>query len=413
MKFLGYIFRNARRNPLRSLLTIGSLAVCGFLTVVLFAYVQLNGEAAKASRPGNRLVSMSSAGFSGEVPISMVKDIIRIDEKSGENAILKFQFDEKTGRPRYAPEGEPAITEMAWVGNKFKDDPIPFTQFAVNPETFFAVFDEYRVPPKELEAFRKQRDGAIIGRKLAQDKNLKVGDPLPLKRNFYPIDLDLTVVGIYDGAANQDLRWCVYHWDMLNESIKAASEGRFADNASSVWMKCKNSASMPQLAKAIDDANRSSNTPTKTQSHEAFVAMFAEMWGGLQDYINGVGVAVLGALILICFVSLSMSVRERTGELAVLRAIGFRKHHLLFIVLMESVIVAGVGGLLGTFGTKLLFDVFDIAPYTMGALPYFNIPLMTAVWGMVGAVAIGLVSGFLPGLLAARISVVDGLRKVV
>jgi putative ABC transport system permease protein len=199
----------------------------------------------------------------------------------------------------------------------------------------------------------------------------------------------------------------------LNETLKTKAEGRNVDNAGTVFAKCKSAAVIPRLAKAIDDTNRSSDNPTRSQTEEAFIAMFAEMLGGLQDYINGVGLAVLGALMLICFVSLSMSVRERTNEVAVLRAIGFRKGHVLFMVLVESLVVAAIGGLIGTIGVKLLFDVFDVAPLLGGNAAYFVVPWFTATGGFVGAMIVGLISGLVPAISAARLPVIDGLRKVV
>jgi putative ABC transport system permease protein len=415
VKFFGYVARNARRNPLRSMLTIGALAVCGFLAMILFAFIDVNAEAARSVRGANRVVVMSAQGFGGDVPIAMAREVPRIDRDTDTNAILYVNYDEKTGRYTPAPKGEgrPAISPMAWVGNKYADDPIPFTQFACDPETFFSVYDELTVPPEQLKTFIAQRDGAIIGRKLAADKKLKVGDPLPLKANFYPCDLDLTVVGIYDGPDGRDLRWCLFNWEYLNERLRRDYEGRMSDNAGTLFVKCVSPQAMAPLCKAVDEVNRSSDTPTRTQTEEAFISMFSEMWGGLQDYIKGVGLAVLGALILICFVSLSMSVRERATEVAVLRAIGFRKHHVLGMVLTESLLVAAVGGLIGTIGTKLFFDFVDVAPLTAGFVPYFVVPWITALMGMAGALAIGFVSGLVPAIFASRVPVVDGLRKVV
>jgi putative ABC transport system permease protein len=250
MKFLGYIFRNARRNPLRSILTIGSLTVCGFLAMVLFAFIDVNGEAAKSVRAFNRVVAMSTQGFGGELPIALVSEIERIDRENGTNAIAHFQLDEATGRPIYQDEGKAALTPMTWVGNLYKDDQVPFTQFAVDPETFFGVYDEYRVPGDQIKAFMKQRDGAIIGRKLALDKKLKIGDPLPLKRNFYPIDLDLTIVGMFEAPANRDERWCIFHWNYFNEQLRKEVQGSAtrADNAGTIFIKCKSADAMPALA---------------------------------------------------------------------------------------------------------------------------------------------------------------------
>lgn len=403
MKYLGYIFRNTRRNPIRSVLTIGSIAICGFLTMILLSLFSTNKEIGTAVRDYNRLFTMSTQGFGQLLPIALVRDIERLDEQSGVHGL------EKT------PEGRPAVTPFSWFGGNYAEETSTmFAQFAVDPDTVFFVYPELTLPADQLKAFRERKDGAVIGRKLAADKNLKVGDAFPLRGTFYPFNLDLTIVGIYDGPARSDLRTCYFNWEYLNEGLKkTVTQEDQADVTGTIVMKCKNASVMPALSKVVDDATHNSDKPTKTQSEEAFIAMFSEMIGDLQTYINWVGLAVAGALVMICGVSMAMSMRERTTEVAVLKAIGFRKGIILFLVLAEAVLIAGLGGLFGSIGTKLLFDVWDISPYTGGMFPYFYVPWETALIGLVGAVLIGLISGLIPAVLAAKTPVVDGLRKVV
>lgn len=402
MKFLGYIFRNARRNPTRSILTIGSIAVCGFLTMVLLSLFAINQEVGASTREYNRLLTMSAQGFGQALPIALVNEIVRLDEQSGTKAIVRNDED------------LPCVSPFAWYGGRYGEETFTtFAQFGIDPDVFFSIYYEIKVPPEQLQAFRDRKDGAIIGHKLAKDKGLKIGDPFPLKGTFYEQNLDLTVVGIYDGPAKRDMRMCFFDWEYLNEGLKRNFEGRGADNAGTVVMLCKDAASMPALAKVIDEGTRNSDTPTKTQTEEAFVAMFAEMIGDLQTYINWLGLAVAMALVMVCGVSMAMTMRERTTEIAVLKAIGFRKGLILFLVLSEAILIAGLGGLVGAIGTKLLFDFWDISPYSGGFLTFFYVPWWIALTGLAGALVIGLVSGLVPAIQASRIPVVDGLRRVV
>lgn len=402
MKYLGYIFRNARRNPLRSVLTVGSIAVCGFLTMFLISMFAITREVGASTRSYNRLIAMNSHGFGREVPIALVADVVRLDEQSGIKGIARTE------------EGLPCVSPFAWYGGLYGEETFStFAQFAVDPDTIFAIYNELSIPPEQVEAFRGRKDGAIIGRKLASDKGLKVGDPFPLKGTFYEQNLDLTVVGIYDGPPKRDLRMCFFDWEYLNEGLKRNYQGRGADNAGTVLIRCNDAAALPTLSAAIDESTRNSDTPTKTQTEEAFVAMFAEMIGDLQAYINWLGLAVAMALVMVCGVSMAMTMRERTTEVAVLRAIGFRKGLILFLVLSEAVIIAGLGGVVGAVGTKLFFDAVDIAPYSGGFITLFYVPWWVALTGLAGALAIGLLSGLIPAIQAARIPVVDGLRKVV
>ncbi len=401
MKFFGYITRNARRNAVRSVLTISSIAICGFLLMLLLSLFSTNEEVRRSLREYNRVITMSAQGFAQPVPIAMVREVVQIDKSSGINGIAT------------TPEGKPVVSPLSWYGGRFRDEQVTFAQFGCDPSTIFEIYEELRLPPDRLKAFQERLDGVAIGRKLAEEKNLKLGDPFPLKGTIYPFDLNLTVVAIFDGPSNRDLRSCFFNWDFLNEGLIRDFQGRGANNAGTVFMRCKNAAVIPRLCKAIDDATRNSDTATKTQTEEAFVSMFSEFIADLQTYINWVGLAVAGALIMICGVSMAMSIRERTTEMAVLKAIGFRKSQILLLVLSEAVLIASIGGVIGSIGTKFLFDAWDVSKYTGGFFPFFYVPWTVALLGLAVSFVIGFISGAVPAFRAASVPVVDGLRKVV
>ena len=402
MKYFGYIFRNILRNPVRTILTVGSIAVCGFLTMILLSLFSTSAEVGASLRSYNRIIAMSSQGLAQPVPFAMVSEIVRIDEASGAPGIVRTS------------DGLPAISPFSWFGGKYGDETFTtFGQFGVDPDTIFAIYNELVIPEGQLAAFRTRKDGVVIGTKLASEKGLKVGDTLPLAGSIYPVDLDLTVVGIYDGPSKRDLHTVFFDWEHLDELLKKTGNEARSGNAGTILIKCNDPATAPALSGLIDETTRSSSTPTKTQTEEAFVAMFSEMIGDLQTYINWVGLAVAMSLVLICGVSMAMTMRERITEVAVLKAIGFRKGLILFLVLAEAVIVAGLGGLIGAIGTKFLFDAWDISPYTGGFFPFFYVPWTTALTGLAGALTVGLLGGLVPALQAARAPVIDGLRKVV
>ena len=254
---------------------------------------------------------------------------------------------------------------------------------------------------------------------------MKVGDPLPLKGDAYPVDMNLTVRGIYSGPARTDQRMCLFHFDYFDEALKkvtmssasggslATASARISGNAGMIFIKCKNADIMPSLGKKIDDLYRNSDFPTRTQTEEAFGKMFADMLGDLKNAIYWIGMAVVVSLLLFAGNAMAMAMRERTTEVAVLKAIGFRKELVLFLVLTEAVLVAGLGGAMGTLGSKAFFDYVDISPYTGGFLPFFYVSWNIALLGLGVSLFVGFASGFIPALLAANSSVVNGLRKVV
>jgi putative ABC transport system permease protein len=395
MKYLTYILRNARRNPVRSLLTIAQTAICLFLTMILLSFFAVYDQANASTRISNRIASLNSNGFAGMIPISRLPEIAELD-------------------------GVKAASPFSWIGAKYQDSIMPFAQFAVDPNTVFTIMDELTISRDQLEAFQNDKEGCVIGRKLALDKGLEVGKKLPLKGDAYPIDLDLTICGIYDGPYNRDLRMCLVRFDSFDEKLKRSirqsttSKGTpGSGNAGMVFIKCKSADAMAPLCKKIDDMYRNSEYPMRTQTEEAFGKMFEEMLGDFKGVIFIIGLAVLSSLLVVAGNSMALSIRERTSEVAVLKAIGFNRRRILFIVLSEAILVAGLGGLIGSLGCKAFCEVVDLSKFTAGFLPFFFIPWNIALIGFGVSLGIGLVSGLIPAIRAANLSVVDGLRRVI
>lgn len=388
MKYLHYIYRNARRNPVRSMLTIASTAVTLFLMMILVSFFTINSEVSQGLGEFNRIVAMNSEGFAGLVPISRVREI------AGYKGVI-------------------AATPFSWYGGKYGEEQMPFAQFGVDPETIFTIYDELTIPADQLKAFRDDKAGCVIGSKLAEDRGWKVGDPLPLKGDIYPFDLNLTIRGIYDGPPDRDRRMCMFNWSYLDEGLKRESGGQGGGNAGVIVAKCESSDQLASLCRKIDADYLNTDKPTRTQTEEAFGAMFSEMMRDLQWLIAAIGMAVLVSLIFVAGNAMAMALRERTTEVAILKAIGFNRSLVLNLVLAEAVLVAGLGGLLGSFGCKLLCDVVDVSRYSAGTLPFFFVSWRTALSGLLVSLLIGLLSGIIPAVTAARRSVIQGLRKVV
>lgn len=388
MKYMGYVLRNVRRNKVRTLLTVGSIAVSLFLMMIILSFLSINTSISESLKGSNRLISMSSQGFAAQVPIRFVEEVAQL-------------------------EGVTAVSPLSWYGGKYQDEIMPFAQFGIYPDKIFDIWDEFEIPDDQKKAFIEDLSGCVIGHKLAADRNIKIGDPMPLKGTIYQYDLDLTVRGIYKCPPDRDGRMLIFNWNLLEEGLKKDFQGRQAGNAGTVFLKIKQGTDTAALCKKIDASTINSDTPTRTQTEDAFVAQFAEMWGDMKLMITAVGLAVVVSLIFVSGNAMAMAMRERTTEIAVLKAIGFTNGRVLMMVLTEAVLVSMLGGLFGALGSKLLFDSFDISPYTAGALPFFFIPASTAMLGFVTSMLIGLVSGLFPAIAAARLGVIQGLRKVV
>jgi putative ABC transport system permease protein len=388
MKYLGYVLRNVRRNIVRTILTIGSISVSLFLMMIMLSFLSVNDTVSESLKTSNRIIAMSSQGFAAKVPIRFVEEVGGMD-------------------------GVVAASPLSWFGGKYQEENMPFAQFGIYPDQIFKIWDELEIPEDQKKAFVDDPSGCVIGFKMADERKIKIGDPMPLKGTIYPFDMNLTVRGIYKCAPDRDGRMLIFNWNYLEEGLKQVNQERYAGNAGTVFLKIKPDTDSAAMCRIIDAATLNSDTPTRSQTEDAFVAQFAEIWGDMKLMISAVGLAVVVSLIFVSGNAMAMAMRERTTEIAVLKAIGFTNGKVLGMVLTEAVLVSTLGGVVGALGSKLLFDVFDISPYTAGALPFFFIPWPTALLGLGASIVIGFTSGLFPALAAARLGVIQGLRKVV
>ncbi len=387
MKLLKYIWRNVTRNKLRSLLTIISVGFSLALMTILYGYLQIQEVVAKEASKHDRVVVLNKMGFAAPLPIAHVDKIQKMD-------------------------GIVAASPFAWFGGSYKSEPALFAQFAVEPNSIFNVLAEVNIPEDQLAEFQKVKNGCVIDKQLADSMEWTIGEKIPLQSSIYQVDLELIVVGIYEAPANTGSVY--FNWNYLDELLKAAGPG-FSGNAGSIQVKCAAGSNTAAMCDEIDAMFTNSENATRTRTEAAFSKMFADMLGDVQTFIRYVSLAVVFALSLVTATSMAMSMRERTTEVAVLKAIGFSKQRVLTMVLGESFLISCLGGLLGIAVGLGLLHLLSTVPIAASMFP-FPIWRLAGPWllGMVGvAGGIGLISGVVPAIRAARISVVDGLRQVV
>ncbi len=385
MKTLKYIWRNVMRNKLRSSLTILSVGFSLALMTILHGYMAMQDEWGAEAAKHHRIVVMSTMGFSGEVPIANVDRV-----RSMENV--------------------KAAVPYSWYGGMYKDQQMAFAQFATDPKEVFNVWPEYKIDPQQLKEFQSDRQACVADRRLAQRMKWEIGERIPLQGTFFTFNLDLKLVGVFDSPQNTDSLW--FNWSYLDEGLKAQSS-EMAGNAGTVFAKTADAPSMATVCKAIDERFASSDNPTRTQTESAFAQMFTDMIGNIQVFILVIGLAVVFSLTLVAATAMAMSMRERTTEVAVLKAIGFSKLRVLWMVLGESCWIAFLGGLLGIgIGCLCLEGLHNLSAQFFP----FSIVEMAGPWLlilMLIAAGIGFVSGIVPAIRAAQLSVIDGLRRVI
>lgn len=308
--------------------------------------------------------------------------------------------------------GVQAVTHQTWFGGIYREPKNFFAQMPVVPDEFLAMFPEYLLPEEQKEAWGSTRTGAVIGRKLSERFGWKVGDKIPLLAPIWPRRTggntwEFEVVGIFDGKdKNTDTAQLFFRYDYFDEARVDQAKGLIG------WymVRVHNPDEAPALAARIDAEFENSAAETKTETEKAFLQGFAKQIGDIALLTAIIMSAVFFTILLVTGNTMSQSVRERTGEFGVLKAIGFSPAHVLRMVLIESCLLAFLGAAVGIAMAALL--ITSHGDPTGGMLPLFAFLPSDAGWGAVIGVGLGLVTGMFPALSAMRLRVSDAVRRI-
>jgi putative ABC transport system permease protein len=307
----------------------------------------------------------------------------------------------------------PGIVGVAygkWFGGVYIDERHFFPQFAVDVRRYFAIYPEYVLPEDVKEAFSQDRRGAAVGRTLADRYGWKLGDAVILKGTVYPGEWRFIIRAIYTGAEPQtDESRFFFHWDYLNESLKKTAPSR-ADTVGWFLIKVARPELAPQVAAQVDALFQNSLAETRTETEQAFALGFVSMTEAILLAIQVVSWVVIGVILVVLANTMAMSARERRGEYAVLKTMGFKAQHLAGLILGESLLLALAGGLLGEV---LTFPAVYFFKAVLGQ--YFRVfPLTwaTLALGLAVALLVGLLAAVLPAWRASRLSIAEAMQKV-
>jgi len=383
MKFRGLIFANLFRKKLRLLLTIGSFAVALFLFAFL-AVVRGAFNRGADIAGADRLVTINRVSIINPLPLAYRDKIQKIP-------------------------GVKYVTHNNWFGGVYQDEKNFFPQFVIDPENQRKVIPELTVPEDQWQTFLKDRQGAIAGAKTAERFKWKIGDRIPIKTTLYGAQgvWEFNLDGIYHSTktgADETQFW--FQWDYLEEKVPE----RFKGNVGWYVTKLDSPDYAVSAAKAIDEMAANSSYETKTETESEFAASWVKQFGNIQFLIMTIGSVVFFTLLLVTGNTMAISVRERVGELAVLKAIGYSDRWVLFFVLAESLTIALFGGLLG-LGLALL-AIPALGAALNGLLPALILSPAVLSFGLLIALLVGTAAGILPGIGAMRLRVVNALRRV-
>jgi len=383
MKFSKLILANLFRKKARLVLTIGSFAVALFLFALLGVVSDAFSRGADVVS-ANRLVTINRTSIINTIPLSYRDEILRIP-------------------------GVKYITHNNWFGGVYQDPKNFFVQFVIDPDNQRQVFPELIVPDDQWNTFLKDRQGAIVGAATMKRFGWKIGDRIPIMTTIYGLagkPFEFNIDGVYHGAKPEDDEtqfW--FQWEYFKESVPDAIKGQVG------WyvIRIANPDDAPRIAKTIDNMYMNSPYETKTETESAFAQGWVKQFGNIKFLILSIGTVVFFTLLLVTGNTMAISVRERTNELGVLKAIGFPDGTILGFILGESMAIA----LAGCVGLLLALVAIPVLSRAMaGLLPPLLITAKTLAYGVFAALAVGFASGILPAYGAMRMRVVTALRRV-
>jgi len=378
------VWRNLLRRPLRSLLTVASLAIAIFLICGLRTMVTTMSLGVENANP-RRLDVLSASGLFVELPMSYQS---KLEQVPGVEMTTKFQ----------------------WFGGYYRTQKDFFAQFAIDPDTMFRMYPECKVPPEQLEEFRKVRNGCVIGSALAKGFGWKLGESIPIIGALHPHPQDkawdFTVVGIYHSTNPAfDNRTMWFRWDYFEETLKAGgvtpSVGVFA-------LRAKPDANIPQVIADVEDRFKDSEQRIQCTTEADFQRQFQSMMGNIPLFMSWIGCGILVAIFVASLNTLLMSMREQTSDIGVLKSIGFTDGAVFYLFIAQAMFLCllggGVGLLLAWSTQSAIAQAFEVY------LPSYVVTGNTFLIAAVICVLIGPLAGLAPALRSRKLRCVEALR---
>jgi putative ABC transport system permease protein len=378
----GFVVRNAFRNKRRSLLTMLSISFSLLLLTMM--------------------MSIWRTFYIDQGPPNAMKTIITRDRVSLAFFLPAYYRDKIRSIP-----GVVAVAPMTYFGNVYKDDRATnsFAQVVTDPDEYPKVAPDKIVPPDQLLAWQHDRTGALVDIELVKRFGWKIGDHLVLQSPYFPVHPEVTIRAIY--TVDPPVRALYFNTKYLEESVDW-----FKGQAGWYITQVASPADVARVSKAIDEMFRNAPQHTKTESQQAFRLSFVSSLGNVKAFILTICGAVVFAILLVSANTMAMSIRARTREVAVLKALGFTRQRVLSMFVSEAIALSVAGGVFGVLGATLLIRWLTHSPVAIGIPAEMRVTFPTVLVSLLVAATVGFVSGCLPAYNASRTNIVEGLRHI-
>jgi putative ABC transport system permease protein len=383
MELVRLIVRNALRHKLRSLLTVLGIGVAVMAFMLLRTVVTAWNVGVEASA-ANRLITRHAVSFVFPLPFAYRDRIARVP-------------------------GVERVTFAVWFSGVYIDKNQFFARLAVDSNTFFDVYPEFIVDPKEFEAFKRERNACVIGSEIAERYKLKIGDVMPLDGDIFPGRWEFVVRGIYRPRdKTTDPTSMLFHWHYLEETARKRGDSR-AGQVGWFVSRIAHPDDAAAVSAAIDELFANSRAETKTETERAFQQSFLSSMGAVMTAMDVMSFVIIGIILLVLANTMIMSARERTHEYAVLKTLGFSGRHIFILIAGESLLLSFLGSALGMLVTFPAVAGFQGA-LPKGWFPVFYIEPRTIVLGCLAGLLVGFAASLIPARRAVATKIVEGLR---
>ena len=378
MKYAALVFKNLVRSKRRTFLTVLSIAVSLFIFSALVSVPTVADQILGNTASSTRIAMHNKAGLAYSIPIAYKQRVATL------------------------PHVEVVVPE-SWFGGVYHEVSDQFPNLAADPADVDKMWPDWGISPDQFEQFKKIRTAALVGEETMKRFHLHLGQQIQLRGTLYPFNVTLQIVGTISGKAPPN--FLLFRRDYLEE---AAGRPGIVDN---MWIKVDKPESVPQVIATIDEGFANSSAETLSESEAAFIGNFLDQYRMFFRMAELLGFIVVLTIGLVAANTAAMSIRERRGEIAVMRSMGFPSRTILSLLLTESVLIGLIGGVIGCGSAYILLKVFSIGNVG-GPLGTIRMPPAVLVETLVASALIGLFSAMVPASSAARRNIVDALRTV-
>ncbi|HEU0253035.1 MAG TPA: FtsX-like permease family protein [Pyrinomonadaceae bacterium] len=377
MRFAKLILKNVLRNKRRSLLTVSSLIVSLFLIISLATILTEFERGSEEANP-SRLMSRHSVSLTFLLPMANLQ---RIQTVQGVKSAMPF----------------------TWFGGIYKDEKNFFANFAVDPKKLREIYTELKMSEAEWQAFASDRQGAVVGQKLAKLHGFTPGQRITLKSPIYNQDVEFIIRGVLTGGDEKTL---FFQHEYLNELAPEWAK----DKAGMFSMIANSPDDVPRIGQVVDSMFVNTDAPTKTESEREFARSFEAMTGSIKQFLYAIMAAITFSLLLVMGNTMAMTVRERTKEVGTLKAIGFKRHTIAGLFVGESILLALIGAAIGIGAAVLLYRSIDMSVYIPAVIAFVP-TTQTLIAAFILAILVAVISVAYSTYRVTGLTIADALRS--